>query len=132
MNQKELADEKEIQEKGGAVAPRVDLPKRQSVIEKAEFHRLTGTLTVCVLTLVNGFTVVGQSACASPENYQQSLGEKFAQEDAERQIWKLEGYLLKQRLYEASKPDVARDEYGVPLPEAGSDAIVPAAEGASE
>lgn len=52
------------------------------------------TVTVCCLTLRNGFTVVGQSACASPENFDTDLGEKYAYEDARRQISQFEAYLL--------------------------------------
>lgn len=52
-------------------------------------------LTVCVLVLVNGFTVVGKSACASPENFDAELGRKIAKDDARRQIWPLAGYNLR-------------------------------------
>lgn len=58
-----------------------------------------GLLTICVLLLRNGFTVLGKSACASPENFDAELGRKIARADAVNQIWPLEGYLLKQRLY---------------------------------
>ena len=56
-------------------------------------------LTICVLTLVNGFTVTGESACASPENFNAELGRKFAYEDAVRQLWPLMGFELRQRLW---------------------------------
>ncbi len=55
-------------------------------------------LTFCVLTLRNGFTVVGKSACASPENYDRDMGQKIAREDAVRQIWALMGYELRSQL----------------------------------
>lgn len=80
---------------------RVTEDKLASVIVGETFvHRVVGTLTVCVLTLVNGFTVVGKSACVSPENYRDDLGEHYAREDAKRHIWTLEAYLLKQRLHD--------------------------------
>lgn len=91
--------EKEIQEKG-LNAPRLTPDLIEATVEKAEFHRLTEVLTVCVLTLVNGFTVTGESACASPENYDEELGNKIARGNAVNKIWMLEGYLLKQRLHE--------------------------------
>lgn len=56
------------------------------------------SLTFCVLTLKNGFTVTGESACASPENFNVEIGRKIARENAVNKIWMLEGYLLKQRL----------------------------------
>jgi len=90
-----------LQEKG-LNAPRLNPQHINNTIKKAEFHRLTDVLTVCVLTLQNGFTVTGESACASPENYDQQIGEKIAKENAREKIWALEGYLLKQRLYEES------------------------------
>lgn len=81
-------------------APTVTDDKIAAVIAGEAFHRLTAVLTVCVLTLVNGFTVLGKSACVSPENYDQELGEHFAREDAKKQIWAFEAYLLKQQLYD--------------------------------
>jgi hypothetical protein len=46
----------------------------------------------------NGYTVVGKSACASPENFDAELGRKIAWEDARKQIWALEGYALRNQL----------------------------------
>lgn len=57
-------------------------------------------LTICVLVLKNGYTVVGKSACASPENFNAELGQKIARDDARKQIWALEGYNLRSRLAE--------------------------------
>ena len=59
-------------------------------------------LTFCVLILSNGFTVTGESACASPENFDAELGRKIARQNAVNKIWPLMGYALKQRLYEQS------------------------------
>lgn len=61
-------------------------------------HNAMSCLTVAVLVLKNGFTVVGKSACASPENFDAELGAKIAREDARRQIWALEGYALRSQL----------------------------------
>lgn len=57
-------------------------------------------LTFCVLVLSNGFTVTGESACASPENFDAEIGRNIARANAIQKIWPLEGYLLKQRLSE--------------------------------
>lgn len=57
-------------------------------------------LTFCVLVLDNGFTVTGESACASPENFDADIGRQIARENAINKIWPLEGYLLKQKLSE--------------------------------
>lgn len=55
-------------------------------------------LTFCVLILKNGFTVTGESACASPENFNAEIGRKIARENAVQKIWPLMGYELKGRL----------------------------------
>jgi hypothetical protein len=55
-------------------------------------------LTFCVLVLRNGFTVTGESACASPENFDAEIGRKIARENAVNKVWMLEGYLLKEKL----------------------------------
>lgn len=56
-------------------------------------------LTVCVVVLRNGFTIIGKSAPASPENFNAELGRKLAYEDAVRQIWPLMGFALRDRLW---------------------------------
>ncbi len=55
-------------------------------------------LTFCVLVLRNGFTVTGESACASPENFDAELGRKIARQNAVNKIWPLMGYELRSRL----------------------------------
>lgn len=55
-------------------------------------------LTFCVLVLRNGFTVTGESACASPENFDAEIGRKIARQNAVQKIWPLMGYTLKQKL----------------------------------
>ena len=58
-------------------------------------------LTFCVLVLRNGFTVTGESACASPENFDAELGRKIARQNAINKVWPLMGYHLKQKLAES-------------------------------
>ena len=59
-------------------------------------------LSICLLIMRNGFTVIGKSAPASPENYDRDLGMRFAYEDAVRQLWPLLGYALRDRLWRDS------------------------------
>lgn len=58
-----------------------------------------GLLTFCVLVLQNGFTVTGESACASPENFDAEIGQRIARQNAVQKIWPLMGYALKGKLY---------------------------------
>lgn len=122
MNNKAI--EQEIQAKG-LTAPRVT-PANIEVNIASEFcftaaegvagrevAPLTGDLavpsslhllTICVLVLKNGFTVTGESACVSPENFDAELVRKRARENAVQKIWPLMGYALKQKLYDGANP----------------------------
>jgi hypothetical protein len=101
MNDNDI--ETEIQTKG-LTAPRVTPARIDAVIVAEDYHVFPGTmLTVCCLTLANGFTVTGESACASPANFDAEIGRKIARGHARDKIWALEGYLLKQSLSETAK-----------------------------
>lgn len=104
--------EQEIQAKG-LTAPRVTPADLEANIVSEHYHSpwaagqqgwagpesaALDTLTFCVLVLRNGFTVTGESACASPENFDAALGRKIARENAKQKLWPLMGYALKQQL----------------------------------
>jgi hypothetical protein len=92
--------EKEIQDKG-LNAPRLTPELIDAAIDSVEYHVFPKTcLTVCCMTLKNGFTISGDSACASPENFDEKIGQDRAYANARNKIWALEGYLLKQTLHE--------------------------------
>ena len=55
-------------------------------------------LTFCVLVLKNGYTVTGESACASAENFDADIGRKVARENAVNKIWPLLGFRLRDEL----------------------------------
>ena len=98
MARDEVAIEAEIQAKG-LNAPRLTPAHIDSVIKAEDYHVFPGTtLTVCALTLKNGFIVVGESAAASPENFDIELGRKIARDNARNKIWALEGYILRSKL----------------------------------
>lgn len=97
MSEQEI--ENEIQAKG-LNAPRITPEHIDSLIVSEQYHVFEGTtMTVCCLMLRNGFLVTGESASASPENFDAALGRKIARQNAREKIWALEGYLLKQRLF---------------------------------
>jgi len=90
--------EEQIKEKG-LTAPRVTPQRIDEVIIAEDYHVFPGTtLTICCLTLKNGFTVTGESACASLENFDVDLGRQIARDNAKGKIWALEGYALRERL----------------------------------
>lgn len=62
-----------------------------------------GRTTICQVTLENGFTVEGSSACVDIANYNQALGEKYSFEKAIDKMWELEGYLLCEKIYQSTK-----------------------------
>ena len=91
--------EQEIQAKG-LTAPRLTPADIDAKILYAEYFRVTNTAcTICSLILQNGYVIVGKSAAASMQNFDEELGRKIAYEDARNQIWALEGYLLKEKLH---------------------------------
>jgi len=108
--------EQEIQEKG-LTAPRITPADIEANISSehyftaydgAKYARITRDeplddeslklLTFCVLVLRNGFTITGESACASPENFDAEIGRKIARQNAVQKIWPLMGYELRSKL----------------------------------
>jgi len=99
----------------GADVPPVTLKEAQELVEQARGPKITidsitakiahhkyiffGKLTICVMEMQNGFFVVGKAAPASNANYNEAVGMRYAYEDALRQLWPLEGYLLCENLY---------------------------------
>ena len=100
---KQIDDQKleyEIQNKE-LNAPRLTPAHIDSVIKEIKYYVVPDTTTtICSLVLSNGFVVNGESAAASKENFDEEIGRKVAYENARDKIWMLEGYLLKQKLFE--------------------------------
>lgn len=93
LNEREL--EAQIIAKGLA-APRITPEHIDNQIKSEAYYVFPGTtLTVCALTLKNGFHVVGESACASDANFDPDLGRQLSRENARNKIWQLEGYALR-------------------------------------
>lgn len=98
MNNDELATEAAIQA-AGKTAPRVTPDMLDAEIAHEDYHVFpTSCLTVCALTLRNGFIVIGESACAAPENFDPEIGRKIARKNAREKLWPLLGFRLKDRL----------------------------------
>lgn len=78
--------------------PNMAVSTRPLAISEPEARTPLDLLTFCVLVLRNGFTVTGESACASPKNFDAELGRKIARANAVNKIWPLMGYELRSRL----------------------------------
>ncbi len=107
-------EQTEVECAANATAPRVSLQSMKDKI-KAEYHFTADKavegcpvvdelklLSVCLLVMQNGFTLIGKSAPASAENFNAELGKKLAYEDAIRQLWPHEGYALREKLSQAA------------------------------
>lgn len=115
--------EKEIQ--AISVAPRVTKQDVEDFIVGENFV-VIGTLTLCVLTLANGSFVSGESACASPENYNQEIGQRLAKENAAKKVWPLLGFELRSKIdliQKAGKPSGKILTLGSPVTYLGTKVI---------
>ena len=76
---------------------------QQNVMDEVQKSTYTilpdGRTTICQITMKNGYTVIGKSACADPTEFNAAEGEKWAWQDALREVWPLLGYALKERLH---------------------------------
>ncbi len=70
----------------------------QAPLPTHAYPKALDLLTFCVLVLRNGFTVTGESACASPENFDAEIGRNIARHNAVQKIWPLMGYELRSKL----------------------------------
>ena len=103
MNRSEQEIEEALQAKG-LNAPRLSPTLISETILTEQYYVFPGTtMTVCCLTLRNGYNVVGTSAAASPENFDAEIGRRIAKDNARNQIWALEGYLLRHKLSQTRK-----------------------------
>lgn len=98
-------DEYQVEERitaTGKTAPRITPADIDNAIVSEDFHVFPNTtVTVCMLTLRNGFSTIGYSAAASIDNFNADIGRDIARKNAREKIWVLEGYLLKERLHSA-------------------------------
>ena len=97
----EASIEREIYFTGGDVARMYDAATAgdQRPVHPASLE----CLTICIVVMKNGYTVIGKSAPASPENFNVALGQKFAREDCVRQLWPLLGFALRQQRHAEGK-----------------------------
>ena len=96
MSEQEI--ENEIQAKG-LNATRLSPADIDAAIVGETFTTLpSGKVMVCELTLRNGFTVRGEAATVSKENFNEEIGQRISRDSARNKVWELEGYLLQEKL----------------------------------
>lgn len=99
----EAAVEQAIADKG-LTGQRVTPADVDAKIVGEDYHIFPGTtVTVCLLKLENGFSVVGESAAADPANFDEELGRTIARGKARDKIWAFEGYALRERMHKAGE-----------------------------
>ena len=107
----EQALEEEIQAKG-LNAPRLTPQRIDEVIKEETYTTLpSGKVMVCELTLLNGFTVRGEAAVVSKENFNEEIGKKISRENARDKVWEVEGYLLQQRMWRGEINTFAEEQH---------------------
>lgn len=80
-------------------------------IKQVDFHRLPGTtVTLCNITLDNGYSVRGESACVDAKNFNEDIGQTKAKQDAFRKLWPLFGFLVAEMKF---RHDMVAEEQGV-------------------
>ena len=101
MTERELeAKVKEL----GLTAPRITPELVDAEITDAQYWRVPDTtVTVCALTLKNGFVLIGKSGAASYENFNEGIGKSVAYDNARDQVWQLLGFRLKDALVKSIK-----------------------------
>ena len=83
-------------------------------IQSVQYHQWPGTtVTECLITLDNGFSVNGQSACVDPKLFERNLGERLAYDNAFNRIWQLEAYLLAEELFRDERRADAMSGFGM-------------------
>ena len=75
-----------------------------SLVDKVRYSILpSGKTMMCEMTLINGFTLLGEYSCVNLVNFDEVTGKSISYEDAWKKIWPLESYLMQQKTYEEIK-----------------------------
>jgi hypothetical protein len=87
------------------ISPPINLSEQDidATITTAEYTIINNHHTICALTLRNGYVVTGEAGCANHDTFQPAVGRGLAREAARKKVWELEGYLLREKIYQDSK-----------------------------
>ena len=89
-------------DKKGLNGPRIKPSDVVDQINKIQWVQ-EGVLTICIITMQNGFIVTGESACADPDNFDEMVGKEVAKRNAMNKIWPLLGYALREKLHKGTE-----------------------------
>ena len=99
--------EHEIKDKG-LDAPRVKPEDIDELIADVKYHVIDDKVTVCIMTLTSGFTVTGESAVVSVDNFDPALGRKISNKNARAKIWPLAAYALQEKIHQQTQSLLSR------------------------
>lgn len=77
--------------------------KLEAQIASVDYLQYGKTGMHCTITLVNGYTVTGESSCIDPTIFNEEIGKGVAYKNAFEKLWFLLGYNEKQRWYEETQ-----------------------------
>ena len=100
---KMLKDDELIEALAKSPAPRITREYMEGRIAEKTFTRFSPTVTICQLTLDNGYSIRGESACVNPENYNQEIGERISFDNAFAKLWPLFGFFLAESQHQLRK-----------------------------
>lgn len=86
----------------GADAPRLKPESLELKIIEEKYIKLSERMMICILILENGYEVIGESSCIDPKNFDEGIGKQVSKQNAINKFWPIEGYLLKEKIYQES------------------------------
>ena len=119
MNQPLLNDEQLNEALLKSPAARITEKDITNKIASVEYYKLGQTVTVCNITLDNGFSVRGESACVMPENYNQEIGQTYAYKKAFSKLWDFLGFMLAEDNWRRHSAAVTTEAAPVTITESG-------------
>lgn len=91
---------------------KLTLKNIEDMIMFVDYHHFNETcMVVCCITLLNGYNVIGKAGCVDPENFDLDIGKGIAYDNAKNEIWNLEGYMLKEAIYQEALDMAAATDY---------------------
>jgi len=102
------ATQAEVKKRGLTRGPRITPDLIDSMISEELYLQPNGTtMTLCLMTLTNGYIVTGESSALSSVNFSREMGQKIARDKARNKVGDYAAFLAKELQYrEAALPTV--------------------------